>query len=401
MRTVLITGPGGAGRTTVAAATALRTSREGLETVLLSADGTDAVGAVLGVPVPVGAGPVRVAPRLTVRRPDPAEDFRTALLALQEHASGALGLLGAAPLHAEEITPLPGADALALGLALREAAGSCEVLVVDLPPARDAIALLGLPGELRRYLRRLCPPQRQAAHALRPVLGRLAGVPAPSPRLYETTERWDAELALAEAALEGAGVSVRLVAEPGPAGADAVRLAVLGLALRGLRPDAVVANRLLPETCADPWLAGLSAQQRKTLDDWRQTYPVHPVAHLGHDPRGADDLALLPVPGTEPAGTHAPAHAHAPTSAVDWRVTDDRAQDGVLSWWIPLPGAARNELDLLRRGDDLHLTVGPFHRVVPLPSALRRCRVVGAALRDGVLRVRCEPDPDLWPASGR
>lgn len=57
----------------------------------------------------------------------------------------------------------------------------------------------------------------------------------------------------------------------------------------------------------------------------------------------------------------------------------------------------REELDLVRRGDELILTVGRLHRIVPLPSALRRCTVVGAALREGELRVRFAPDPALWP----
>ncbi|WP_442538490.1 ArsA family ATPase, partial [Streptomyces pseudogriseolus] len=49
------------------------------------------------------------------------------------------------------------------------------------------------------------------------------------------------------------------------------------------------------------------------------------------------------------------------------------------------------------RGDELTVTAGPFRRVVPLPSALRRCTVDGAALREGELRVRFRPDPELWP----
>ena len=40
--------------------------------------------------------------------------------------------------------------------------------------------------------------------------------------------------------------------------------------------------------------------------------------------------------------------------------------------------------------------VGSSRRVLALPSALRRCTVVGAVLRDGVLRIRFEPDPSLW-----
>jgi arsenite-transporting ATPase len=53
-------------------------------------------------------------------------------------------------------------------------------------------------------------------------------------------------------------------------------------------------------------------------------------------------------------------------------------------------------MDLVRSGDELVLSVGSSRRVLALPSALRRCSVVGAALRDGVLRIRFEPDPSLW-----
>ncbi|MEU3945012.1 ArsA-related P-loop ATPase [Streptomyces sp. NPDC029526] len=386
MRTLLITGPGGSGRTTVAAGTALAAARAGARTLVLGTDRTDTLGAVLGVPV--GAGPVEAAPGLTARRVDPDATFRDDLLSLQDRAGAALDLLGASRLEPEELTPLPGAEELALLRALRDAVLSeaYDVLVVDLPPSERALALFALPAELRRYLRRLLPPERQAARALRPVLGRLAGVPLPAERLYETAARWDLELAAVEAVLADRSTTVRLVAAPSPAGADAVRTAVLGLALRGLRADGLVASRVLPEDLDDSWLAGPVAQQRKTLADWRETFTVHPVAHLGRDPRGTDDLAALGLPG-----------AGAAPAAVDWPVTDRLADDGVLVWGIPLPGARREDLDLIRRGDELVLAAGPFRRVVALPSVLRRCTVDGAALREGELRIRFRPDPGLWP----
>ncbi|MER7640971.1 ArsA family ATPase [Streptomyces sp. NPDC058420] len=386
MRTLLITGPGGSGRSTLAAATAQAAARTGTRTLVLGADRADTLGAALGVVT--GAAPTQAAENLTAWRPDATESFRADLTAFQDRAATALELLGAARLDAEELTPLPGAEELALLRALRDAALSerYDLLVVDLPPTPHALALLALPEELRRYLRRLLPAERQAARALRPVLGRLAGVPMPSEWLYDTAGRWDVELAAVEAVLADRNTTVRLVAEPGPAGADAVRAAGLALALRGLRPDVLVANRVLPESVEDTWLAGLNAQQRKTLDEWQGTYDVRTVRHLGHDPRGTDDLAALAVPGADEAG-----------SAVEWPVTDRLAEDGVLVWHIPLPGAIRDELDLIRRGDELVVTVGRFRRIVPLPSALRRCTVAGAALREGELRIRFAPDPDLWP----
>ncbi|WP_425247386.1 ArsA family ATPase [Streptomyces sp. NEAU-NA10] len=387
MRTLLITGPGGSGRTTVAAATALGAARAGVKTLVLSADRTDTLGTALGVRT--GATPVRVTPALTAWRPDTAAGFRDDLAGFQDRASTVLDLLGASRLDPEEVTPLPGAEELTLLRALRDAAladgdDPHELLVVDLPPTPQALALLALPEELRRYLRRLLPPERQAARALRPVLGRLAGVPMPAEWLYETTARWDMELAAVEAVLADPHTAVRLVAEPGPAGDDALRDARLGLALRGLSVESLVANRVLPEEAADGGLlSGLVTQQRKSLVEWGE---ARTVAHLGRDPRGEDDLTALAVPGVNPA-----------VPPVEWPVADRLADDGVLVWHIPLPGAIRDDLDLIRRGDELLVTAGPFRRIVPLPSALRRCTVAGAALRENELRVRFAPDPTLWP----
>ncbi|MEU9193389.1 ArsA family ATPase [Streptomyces hundungensis] len=373
MRTVLVTGPGGAGRTTVAAATARAAARRGTRVTLLTADRLP--GELAGV---------------TVRRIDAAAHFRAELLAFQDRAGAALDLLGASRLDAEELTELPGAEQLALLAALREAAADEPgLLVVDLPPADRALATLALPEQLRRYLRRLLPPERQAARSLRPVLAQLAGVPMPAQWLYETAARWDRELAAVQAVIEDAGTTVRLVAEPGPAAAEALGTARLGIAVHGLALDAVVANRLLPAETPDPWLAGLVAQQRKHLDELAGEFPaVREVAHLGRDPRGDDDLDLLDA-------------AYRPDESVPrpprWSVRDRLAEDDVLVWSLPLPGAVKDGLSLVRRGDELLLTVGPFRRIVPLPSALRRCTVTGAGLHDGVLDIRFAPDPELWP----
>ncbi|MFE5210754.1 ArsA family ATPase [Streptomyces sp. NPDC056600] len=386
MRTLLITGPGGSGRTTVAAATALRAAREGARTLLLTCD--DAL--------PGGLVPADV-PGLAVRRTDPAEGFRDVLAALQGQAGAAFDLLGARPLERDEITPLPGARELAVLAALREAArsGAHDLLVADLPATPEALALLALPGELRRYLRRLLPQERQAARALRPLLGRLAGVPMPSERLYESAARWEERLAEVEDLLGRA--EVRLTAEPGPSALEAVRAAVLGLALHGLRPGALLATRVVPDAGTDTWLTTLAAQQRKALDEWAAAgLPVRPVPHLGREPRGADDLTALGVPGADATAT-SPGAGWAGPWAVERPVEDRTAEDGSLVWRIPLPGAVREELELVRRGDELLLAAGRFRRALALPPALRRCAVTGAALREGVLAVRFVPDPAVWP----
>ncbi|MFI5767267.1 ArsA family ATPase [Streptomyces sp. NPDC051658] len=435
MRTVLVTGPGGAGRTTVAAATALAAARRGRRTLLLTADGIPGF--------PDSTEPTEVTDGLWSARIDSGEHFRGELLALQDQASAVLDLLGGNRLDGEELTELPGSSELALLHTLRRAAEGDwsrrghDLLVVDLPPLREALALLALPEQLRRYLRRLLPPERQAARALRPMLAQLAGVPMPAQWLYEAAARRDAELAAVQALIEDRNTTLRLVAEPGPAAEEALRTARTGLALHGLRVDTLAVNRVLPRHSADPWFAELAAQQEKTVDRWYEEWvpgaALCEVPHLGRDPRGLDDLARLDTTAActvfETAGTGgglfegdglAPElDGRSPGRADDpWWIESPDVPDGldgllpggrivtappsgdgdpVLVWCLPLPGAVKKDLQLVRRGDELLLTVGPFHRIVPLESGLRRCTVSGAALTDGVLRVRFTPDPGLWP----
>ncbi|MER8033918.1 ArsA family ATPase [Streptomyces hydrogenans] len=385
MRIILVTGAGGAGRTTVAVATALAEVHAGRRVLLVPGDADPArPGPVADLAGAAGPG------TLTVLRPDPAGDFRREFLALQARSATALDLLGASPFEDAELTELPGSRQFALLRAVREAAaGDHDLAVVDLPPLREALTVLALPEQLRRYLRRLLPPERQAARALRPMLAQLAGVPMPARWLYETTARWERELAAVQAVVEAPDTTVRLVLEPGPAAAATLRDARLGLALQGLALDAVIANRLLPAASEDPWLAALTAEQHRHLAALRADAGdvLHELPHLGRDPRGPEDLALLAAvrPGLPPAAAPAPS------------VEDRRAQDGVLVWHLPLPGAVKQDLSLVRRGDELLLGAGPFRRTLPLPPALRRCTVTGAGLVDGDLAIRFAPDPGLWP----
>lgn len=158
MRTVLVTGPGGAGRTTLAAATARAAARTGTRVLLLTADPGDRLGTALGTPL--GPAPVEAAPGLHALRLDAADRLRADLLALQERAATALDALGATPLTADELTPLPGAEELALLRALRELAA-----LPDGDPARPGLVVVDLPAAPARWP---CSPSPASSAATSP-----------------------------------------------------------------------------------------------------------------------------------------------------------------------------------------------------------------------------------------
>ena len=392
-RTVLVSGGGGSGRSTLAGATARLAAIEGGRTLLLAADDPHRTVDRL-FDTRLSPEPTELEGGLFAARLDPQAAFRDAADRLLSRAKPLFDLLGVDPLDRDELSALPGAAHLALLDALRThaARGDWDVVVVDAPVVAELLAALALPEQLDRYLARLVPEQRQAARALRPVLAAVAGVPMPSDWVYEARAWAAAELDEVRAVTDAPGTTVRLVldAPAGPRATAALRQAMAGLALHGQRVESLLVNRLVPAGSEEPFLAGLHQEQQRQLEALRAAWdvPVHGVPHLGREPEGADRLAALGLPPVGPSG---------PLPAA-WAVEDLREGDeGALVWRIPLPGADRADLDLVRRGDDLVLGVGPYRRTVALPSALRRCTVSGAALREGVLAVRFTPDPALWP----
>jgi arsenite-transporting ATPase len=102
------------------------------------------------------------------------------------------------------------------------------------------------------------------------------------------------------------------------------------------------------------------------------------------------DLLFGPLPGEDPVA--------AGTSGTLLRVEPD-GEDYVLH--VRLPLAQRPDVEAVRAGDDLVLTVAGHRRVLALPSVLRRCDVAGGSFAADVLSLRFRRNPDLWPEADR
>ncbi|WP_110181635.1 ArsA family ATPase [Nocardioides solisilvae] len=385
MRVLLFTGKGGVGKSTVAAATAAASARAGLRTLVLSTDAAHSLADAFAVPG--RSEPDEVADRLFVQQVDCQRRFEESWGEVQEYLRGALDLAGVDPVAAEELTVLPGAEEVMALLELRRhvRSGEWDVVVVDCAPTAETLRLLALPEALGWYLRRVLPGDRRLVRALVPALGRAAGVPLPGEPVLEALDRLHRELDEVRQVLTSPGASVRLVLTPERLVlAEARRLWTM-LSLFGYTVDGVVSNRVFPTEGHGAWVDGWVRAQGEVLADversfaglrtWRVEYqPDEPVgeaalAALGAGLYGTDDP--LAVVGRVP-----------PFEVV-------RTAGGFLLF-LRLPLVSAGDVDLVRRDDDLVVTVAGHRRVVPLPAALARLRVAGARVEDGRLQARFE-----------
>jgi arsenite/tail-anchored protein-transporting ATPase len=375
VRTLLLTGPGGAGTSTLAAATAVRAAADGTRTLLLTRPG----------PRPAGLDDVRGLAVTAVSPLAAAESLWTS-------AGDALDAVpGLTPPPPTSVVPLPGAAELALLARLARAAADDEAdtVVVDAGPLESGTALVGLPGALRWWLDQALPTRLRMLGAVRTAAVRSGAAPrGPVDAVLDAVPPLEA--ALGRLPLDDpASTEVRLVAVPRAGAVPALRRAVTALALHGQQPSAVLA-RVLPDGGPGEWWTRRAAEQDAALTALAELAPLRRVAESAQEPADVAALtALLPTgDGAAPAAALTPSVARA---------------NGVRRLVLPLPWAERAGLDLTRWQDDLVVTAAGARRSVRLDSLLRRCVVTGGTLADaGTARARLEvtftPDPQLWPA---
>lgn len=394
MRVLLFTGKGGVGKTTTSAATAALAAARGRKTLVISTDPAHSVADAFGTEV--GACPTEIETGLYAQQVETQSAFETGWREVQHWLRELLVQAGVEAFEAEELTVLPGSEeVLALLELARQVRGDrFDVVVVDCAPTGETLRLLALPEALRWWVRRIFPPERRVLRTLRPVLTQLAGLPTPPEKVFAAAERLSDELAAVRAVLIDPTVcSVRMVLTPEAVVVAEARRTLTSLSLYGYRVDGVVANRVFPESgSADPWRAGWVAAQRRQLTDVATSFrdlPVWQTPYAAAEPVG--HCALLALAETTYGDTDPLAVT---TTSEPVEVESLSGEEFVLS--VGLPHARLADVDLVRSADDLVITVAGHRRVLALPSALRRCLVDGASLRDGRLRVRFRPDPDLW-----
>jgi arsenite-transporting ATPase len=389
-RILLFTGKGGVGKTTTAAATALRCADAGLRTIVLSTDPAHSLSDAFDVDLGPLASPVTE--HLWGQQLDAQERMEESWHDIQGWLREVFAWAGVDGLEAEELSVIPGLDEVFALADIKQHAesGDWDVVVVDCAPTAETIRFLSLPDVLSRYMERLFPVGRRVNKLVSPVLSRVTSLPVAGDDVFAATSRFYERLdGVREILMDPARTSVRLVVNPERIVIAEARRTYTYLSLFGYHVDAVVANRLLPDVVNDPWFdrwREVQAEHLRTIEDGFAPLPVLKVELAPSELVGLDALRGF---GDEVYGDmDAASRLH---EGQPLRIT---RRGGRTSLSLELPFADRDDLDLGRRGDELLVRVGPYRRAITLPDSLRKRAVVDASLKQGRLKVTFEGSAD-------
>lgn len=412
MRIMVYTGKGGVGKTSVAAATAVRAAELGYRTIVISTDAAHSLADSFDTRL--APEPVQLSTNLWAQELDVLHQIDVYWGTIQQWMRALAVWQGVDEILADEMAVLPGMEELAslLQIVYLCDTGKYDLIIVDSAPTGETLRLLSFPEVGRWWLEKIFPIQRRAAQVVRPVVRRLTDLPIPGDDVYASGKVLLDNLERMRVLLADRSVSsVRLVVNPEKMVIKEAQRTFAYLNLFGYNTDAVIVNRVVGSNgvLSDGDRAaveraleapGITEEARRSLrqafshwSSWAEMQrpylelinasfspvPILYCPFFREEVVGTDMLRQMAV---ETYGEQDPTKVMFEGAA---QTVDRLNGNYVLS--IPLPLVTKGDIDLTRTGDDLVVRIGNHKRNVVLPRLLANLPAREAKIEDGKLRI--------------
>ena len=383
MRVILYTGKGGVGKTTVAAATALRCAQLGYRTLVVSTDAAHSLGDSLDVELT--DVPTEVAQNLWAQEINALHELESHWEKIHTYLSGLFASQGVDDIVAEELATPPGMEEVASLMWIRrhQAHGDFDVLVVDCAPTGETLQLLAFPDVARWYLNRIFPIERRVMKVARPVMQPFLSIPLPSDDIFGSVKELLLDLESMKRILgDPRTCTVRIVLNLEKMVVKEAQRAFTYLSLYDYLTDCVIVNRELPPEVTDHYFdSWRDAQRRYSLqvDSAFAPIPILRTRLFDHEVVGLDSLSEMAesiYTDRDPAEIF--------YHSVPQRL---RKVGGGYELSLHLPFVDKNDIALSHRDGELFVSVGPYKREISLPRVLNGKVTRGARLEEGTLHV--------------
>ncbi len=378
MRLILMTGKGGVGKTSIAAATGLRCAELGYRTLVLSTDPAHSLADSFDIAL--SHEPRKVCENLWGAELDVLEELEQNWGSVKRYITEVLQARGMEGVQAEELAILPGMDEI-FGLVRvfrHHKDGNYDVLIIDSAPTGTALRLLSIPEVAGWYMRKLYKPIEKVAVYLRPlvepIFRPLAGFSLPDKQMmdlpYEFYEQIDA---LGKILTDNSVTSVRLVTNPERMVIKESLRAQAYLSLYNISIDLVVANRIIPDEVTDPYFRYWKENQKIYRQEIIDSFSPLPVKEVPLYSREICGLATLEKLKEMLYGEEDPSQVYYRQNPYQINQVENGFNLEIL-----LPGLSDDKIQLSKSGDELSIRIGNHRRNMVLPQALAALRTTGA-----------------------
>ena len=382
-RTILYTGKGGVGKTSVAACTARGCAAAGHRTLVVSTDPAHSLSESLGTEL--GGDPVQAGDGLWGQEVKAQEEMERHWSGVQEWLGEMLIERGVDRISAEELTVPPGGDELfaLLRLQAHHESGEWDVVIVDCAPTGETLRLLSFPDVARWWIDKVFPFERQLLAAARPIARSLLDISLPSRAVFADIERLSQNLiAMNEILRDRTHSTIRLVMNPDKMVIGEAMRTFTYLNLYGYLTDAVIVNRLFPPGVGE-YFASWRRVQEEHLELVHSAFAPVPVLCAPYFEQEVVGPEMLDRLHAELFGDRDPGAVLHDSLTQELEVLDDGAR-----LRLDLPFAEKGDISLKKIGLELIVGVDGQRRTIMLPPAMAAMRPAAATFEGGALEIR-------------
>ena len=382
-RTILYTGKGGVGKTSVAASTARCCAAAGLRTLVISTDPAHSLSESLSVAL--GGEPVAAGDRLWGQEVKAQEEMEHHWSGVQDWLGELLQEHGVDRISAQELTVPPGMDELFSLLRLQghHRSGEWDAIIVDCAPTGETLRLLSFPDVAHWWIDKVFPFEKQILAAARPLARSLLDIPLPSQAVFADIERLSQNLIAMNGILrDRESCTIRLVMNPDKMVIGEAMRTFTYLNLYGYLTDAVIVNRMFPAGVGDYFEAWRLVQEEHLALVHSAFAPV-PVLCAPYFEQEVIGPEMLDRLAAELFRDHDPAAVLHDELTQELTVLEDGAE-----LRLKLPFAQKGDISLKQVGLELIVGVDGWRRTIMLPPALAAMQPAAATFEQGALQIR-------------
>lgn len=385
MRIMLYTGKGGVGKTSISAATALQCARAGKKTLVMSTDPAHSLGDSFSMKLT--SEPQQVTENLWAQEIDTTYEMEKGWGKIQAYITLLFTSKAVDDITTEELTMFPGMEDLMSLLRVLQyyKDKTYDVIIIDCAPTGETLAMLSFPDMMRWWMEKLFPIKRKALKVLRPVAQPLLGIPLPTDDVMgELGNILDQLDEMRKIFSNREITSVRIVVNPEKMVIKEAQRSFTYLNLYDYNVDAIMVNRLIPDTVTDPYFRAWKEMQhdyKTVIEDSFQPLPIYYAPLFDHEVVGINMLKRM---------GSALFNSDKNPSAVKFNLrTQQIKKDGNhyrLS--LHLPFTEKQDLSLSQKGDELIIRAGSIKRNIVLPRTLAHLHIQGAKFDEDKLNIQ-------------